>query len=43
MIPLSGGVPGRASRPSRTRVGDGGGLQYFSWMKARVSRVFLMK
>jgi hypothetical protein len=34
MIPLSGRLPGRASGPSRTRVDDGGGLQYFSWMEA---------
>jgi hypothetical protein len=27
VIPLSGGVPGRASGPSRSRVDDGGGLQ----------------
>ena len=26
MIPLSDRVPGRATKPSRTRVGDGGGL-----------------
>jgi hypothetical protein len=30
MIPLSGRVPGRASGPSRSRVDDGGGLQYVS-------------
>jgi hypothetical protein len=28
MIPLSGKVPGRASRPSRSQDDDGGGLQY---------------
>jgi hypothetical protein len=28
MIPLSGMVPGRASKPSQTWVNDGGGLQY---------------
>jgi hypothetical protein len=28
VIPLSSRVPGRASRPSRSRVDDGGGLQY---------------
>jgi hypothetical protein len=28
VIPLSGRVPGRASGPSRSRVADGGGLQY---------------
>jgi hypothetical protein len=32
MILLSSRVPGRASDPSQTRVDDGGGLQYFSWM-----------
>jgi hypothetical protein len=31
VIPLSGRVPGRASGPSRSRVDDGGGLQYVSW------------
>jgi hypothetical protein len=41
MIPLSGRVPGRASRPSRTRVDDGGDLQYFLWMEAWAFRVFL--
>jgi hypothetical protein len=29
-IPLSGRMPGRASGPSRSRVDDGGGLQYVS-------------
>jgi hypothetical protein len=43
MIPFSGRVPGRASGPSQTRVDDSGGLQYFSWMEARVFRVFPMK
>jgi hypothetical protein len=43
MILLSGRVPGRASGPSRTRVNDGGGLQYFSWMEVQAFRVFLMK
>jgi hypothetical protein len=33
-------VPGRASRPSRSRVDDGGGLQYVSWKIDRVLRVF---
>jgi hypothetical protein len=31
VIPLSGRVPGRASRPSQSRVDDGGGLQYVFW------------
>jgi hypothetical protein len=31
VISLSGRVPGRASGPSRSRVDDGGGLQYVSW------------
>jgi hypothetical protein len=30
VISLSGRVPGRASRPSRSHVDDGGGLQYVS-------------
>jgi hypothetical protein len=30
VIPLSGRIPGRASGPSRSRVDDGGGLQYVS-------------
>jgi hypothetical protein len=29
-IPLSGRVPGRAPESSRSRVNDGGGLQYVS-------------
>jgi hypothetical protein len=40
VIPLSGRVPGRASGPSRSRVDDGGGLQYVSWKIDRVLRVF---
>jgi hypothetical protein len=40
---LSDRVPGRASGPSRTRVDDGGGLQYFSWIDIRAPRVFPMK
>jgi hypothetical protein len=28
VIPRSGRVPGRASGPSRSRINDGGGLQY---------------
>jgi hypothetical protein len=43
MIPLSGRVPGRASRLSRTRVDDGDSLQYFSWIDVWALRVFLMK
>jgi hypothetical protein len=31
MIPLSGRVPGRASRSSRSRDDDGNGLQYVLW------------
>jgi hypothetical protein len=31
VIPLSGKVPRRAFGPSRSRVGDGDGLQYVSW------------
>jgi hypothetical protein len=31
MIPFSGRVPRRASGPSRSRVNDGGGLQYVFW------------
>jgi hypothetical protein len=31
VIPLSGRVPGRASGPSRSRIDNGGGLQYVSW------------
>jgi hypothetical protein len=37
VIPLSGRVPGRASRPSRSRVDDGGGLEYVS---RKIDRVF---
>jgi hypothetical protein len=43
MIPLSGRVPRRASGPSRSRVDDGGGLQYVSWKSVRAFRVFSMK
>jgi hypothetical protein len=38
VIPLSGRVPGRASGPSRSRVDDGGGLQYVSW---KIDRGFM--
>jgi hypothetical protein len=38
VIPLSGRVPGRASGPSRSRVDDGGGLQYVSWKLIRAFR-----
>jgi hypothetical protein len=31
VILLSGRVPGRASGPSRSRVNDGGSLQYVFW------------
>jgi hypothetical protein len=40
VIPVSGRVPGRASRPSRSRVDDGDGLQYVSWKIDWVLRVF---
>jgi hypothetical protein len=40
VIPLSGRVPGRASGPSRSRVDDGGGLQYVSRKIDRVFRFF---
>jgi hypothetical protein len=40
VIPLSGRVSGRASRPSRSSVNDGSGLQYVSWKIDRVLRVF---
>jgi hypothetical protein len=40
MIPLSGRVTGRASGPSRSRVDDGGGLQYVLWKSVRLCRVF---
>jgi hypothetical protein len=42
-IPLSGRVPGRASGPSRSRVDDGGGLQYISWKSVWGLRVFSTK
>jgi hypothetical protein len=35
VIPLSGRVPRRASGPSRSRVNDGGGLQYVFWKRVR--------
>jgi hypothetical protein len=38
--PLSGRVPGRAYGPSRSRVDDGGGLQYVFWKRVRALRVF---
>jgi hypothetical protein len=40
VIPLSGRVPGRASGPSRSRVDDGGGLQYVFWKRFWALRVF---
>jgi hypothetical protein len=40
VISLSGRMPGRASGPSRSRIDDGGGLQYVSWKIDRVLRVF---
>jgi hypothetical protein len=38
-----GRVPERASGPSRTRVDDGGSLQYVLWKYVRALRVFAMK
>jgi hypothetical protein len=35
VIPLSGRVSGRAFGPSRSRVDDGGGLQYVFWKRVR--------
>jgi hypothetical protein len=43
MIPLSGRVPGRASRPSQSWVDDGGGLQYVLWKSVQALRVFSTK
>jgi hypothetical protein len=43
MILLSDRVPGRASGPSRSRVDDGGGLKYFSWIDVFALRVFTTK
>jgi hypothetical protein len=40
VIPLSGRVSGRASGPSRSRVDDGGGLQYVFWKRVQAPRVF---
>jgi hypothetical protein len=40
MIPLSSRVLGRASGPSRSRVDDGGVLQYVSWKIVLGDRVF---
>jgi hypothetical protein len=40
VIPLSGRVSGRASGPSRSRVNDGGGLQYVFWKRVWDLRVF---
>jgi hypothetical protein len=40
VIPLSGRVPGRASGPSRSRIDDGGGLQYVSRKIDRFFRFF---
>jgi hypothetical protein len=40
VIPLSGRVPGRASGPSRSRVDDGGGLQFVFWKRVWAFRVF---
>jgi hypothetical protein len=40
VIPLSGRVPGRASGPFRSRVDDGGGLQYVFWKRVWALRVF---
>jgi hypothetical protein len=43
MILLSGRVPGRASRPSRSRNDDDGGLQYVLWKRVRPLRGFSLK
>jgi hypothetical protein len=43
VIPLSGRVPGRASGPSRSRVDDGGGLQYVFLKRVWAFRVFLLR
>jgi hypothetical protein len=43
MIPLSGLVLGRASRPSRSRDDDSGSLQYVSWKSVLSFRVYLTK
>jgi hypothetical protein len=43
MIPLSGMVPGRASRPSRSRDDDSGGLQYVLWKSVCPLMVFPSK
>jgi hypothetical protein len=43
MISLSSRVPGRASRPARSRDDDGGGLQYVSWKSVCLLRVFPSK
>jgi hypothetical protein len=40
VIPLSGRVSGRASGPSRSRVDDGGILQYVFWKRVQAFRVF---
>jgi hypothetical protein len=43
VIPLSGRVSGRASGPSRSRVDDGGVLQYVFWKRVRAPRVFPLR
>jgi hypothetical protein len=43
MIPLSGRVPRRASRPSRSRDDDSDGLQYVFWKSVRLFRVFPLR
>jgi hypothetical protein len=40
VIPLFGRVLGRASGPSRSRVDDGGSLQYVFWKRVWAIRVF---
>jgi hypothetical protein len=40
VIPLSSRVPRRASGPSRSRIDDGGGLQYVFWKRVQAFRVF---
>ena len=39
-IPLSGRLPGRAVEPSRTRVGDGGGIGHLLENMVALFRVF---
>jgi hypothetical protein len=43
VIPLSGRVPRRVFGPSRSRVDDGGSLQYIFWKRVRALRVFSLR